>query len=261
MSTIPPDDLRERLLRLGLHGLLADFDEIAKAPWLPDLLDREERERSRRSLERRLLNAKLGRFKPLADFDWSWPKKIDRDQIEDLFSLRFLDELINVILVGPNGVGKSMIAQNLAYQALLAGHSVRFLTASELLNDLASRDSASALQRRLKHYLRPRLLVIDELGYLSYDNRHADLLFEVVCRRYTQKPLVLTTNKPFAEWNEVFPNASCVVTLVDRLVHNAEIVQIQGESFRLKEGKARAAERARQRSSRRRSSRTTKTRS
>jgi DNA replication protein DnaC len=251
-----PEELRRRAERLGLHGLLADWEQRAAEPWLPALLALEEAERQRRSLERRLHHAKLGRFKPLADFDWSWPKKIDRAQIEELFTLRFLEDATNVILVGPNGVGKTLIAQNLAYHAVLHGHTVRFLTAAELLSDLAAQETASALQRRLRRHLRPQLIFVDELGYLSYDHRHADLLFEVVSRRYTHKSIVLTTNKPFGEWNEVFPQASCVVSLIDRLVHHAEIVVIEADSYRLKEAQEREALRLAQRkAARRRSSR------
>lgn len=245
-----PSDLREPLKQLGLHGLLLHWDEVKDAEWLPWLVEVEGIERQRRSLERRIRNAKLGRFKPMADFDWSWPKHIDRAQVEDLLQLEFLRDAANPIVVGPNGIGKSMLARNVAHAALLAGHTVRFTTASDMLNDLASQDGASGLRRRLTRYVRPRLLVVDEVGYLSYGNRHADLLFEVVTRRYTEgdKPTLVTTNKPFAEWSEVFPNATCVVTLVDRLVHRSEIVRIDGESFRLKEAKDKAAERTRKRS-------------
>jgi hypothetical protein len=131
------------------------------------------------------------------------------------------------------------------------GHSVRFLTASELLHDLAAQESTAALSRRLRRYVRPALLVCDEVGYLSYDARYADLLFEVVTRRYqSRKSIVLTTNKPFAEWPTVFPNAACVVTLVDRLIHRAEIITIEGESYRLKEARERAANKARSTKSR-----------
>ena len=108
-------------------------------------------------------------------------------------------------------------------------------------------DSASTLQRRLRHYARPQLLVIDEVGYLSYSNRHADMLFQLVSRRYQNKSTLITTNRAFGEWNEVFPNAACVVSLVDRLVHNAEIVAIEGESYRLKEARDRAEARAHKR--------------
>jgi DNA replication protein DnaC len=112
---------------------------------------------------------------------------------------------------------------------------------------LSALDSDSALRRRLRHYARPQLLAIDEVGYLSYSNRHADLMFELISRRYQNKSTLVTTNRQFAEWREVFPNASCVVSLVDRLVHNAEIVAIDAESYRLKEARERNEQRARQR--------------
>lgn len=233
-------DLRARAHALDLHGLVLHFDEVADEPWVGWLIEIEEAERGRRSLERRLRTAKLGRYKPLSDFDWSWPTKLNRPHIEELLTLKFIDEGANVVFVGPNGVGKTMLSKNLAHRALLHGHSVLFTTASAMLNALAAEDSASALERRLRRLCRPRVLCIDEVGYLSYGNRHADLLFEVITRRYELgRPVVVTTNKAFREWNEVFPNATCVVTLVDRLVHRSEVVQIEGDSFRLKEAQER----------------------
>lgn len=162
-------------------------------------------------------------------------------------TLDFLKESANVVLLGPNGIGKSTLAKNLAHQALIHGHTVLFTTAGQLLGDLAALDSDSTLRRRLRHYAAPDLLVIDEVGYLSYSNRHADLLFELVSRRYETKSTLVTTNRPFAEWSEVFPNAACVVSLVDRLVHNAEVIAIEGDSYRLKEARERSEQRARQR--------------
>jgi DNA replication protein DnaC len=245
----PPQlqSLEERARRLGLLGLLAHWQEVSEAPWIETVIHYEEEERSRKSLQRRITNAKIGPFKPMADFDWQWPEEIDREIVEDLFNLEFLKEAGNVVLVGANGVGKTMIAQNLAYQAVLRGHTARVITASELLNDLAAQEAGSALTRRLRHYLRPQLLVIDEVGYLSSSARHADLLFEVINRRYQHRSIVLTTNKAFKEWNEVFPSSGCIVTLVDRLVHKAEIINIVAKSYRVKEAQERAKARSKAR--------------
>lgn len=238
------DAMTARLKKLGFWGLLAHWQEYDTAPWLSKLLEDEETERAQRSLERRVQLANLKRFKPMADFDWSWPKVADRALIEDLFSFSFVGAGANVVVVGPNGIGKTMIAKNLAHQALLKGFTVRFVTASSLLNDLARQDTGRSLEGRLRKYTGPALLAVDEVGYLSYNARYADLLFEVVTRRYEDdRSIVFTTNKPFSEWGEVFPNASCVGTLVDRLVHRSEIVKLDGDSYRLKESRESAAQR------------------
>ena len=241
--------LQGRARALHLMGLLAHWPSVqgdpARLGWTGELLGWEESERSRRSLR----SAHIGRFKPLADFDWDWPTQCDRQAIQELMSLSFMLDATNVVLVGPNGVGKSMLACNLGHEALIQGRTVLFTSAGQLLGDLAALDSDSALRRRLRHYARPDLLLIDEVGYLSYSNRHADLLFELVSRRYQNKSTVVTTNKSFGQWHEVFPNASCVVSLIDRLVHRCEVVAIEGESYRLKEAKERTAQKAAARAS------------
>jgi DNA replication protein DnaC len=245
------DPLLQRIRALGLFGLAFRWNEVRDLPWIPTLLEFEESDRQRRSLERRLRNARIGAFKPIADFDWEWPRKLDRESVDDLFTLGFIDEGSNVVFIGQNGVGKTMIIKNLAHQALVHGHTVRFTTASDMLAELAAQDSSQSLARRLRRFCNPALLCVDEVGYLSYDNRYADLLFEVVSRRYqARRPIVLSTNKVFDDWSQVFPNAACVVTLIDRLVHRCEQVEIDADSYRLKEAKEQAAAKAKARSAR-----------
>ena len=201
--------LKQQTSKLKLHGLLAHWDELTEAdlPKIKSWLQWEQTERQKRGLERRLGQAHLGRFKPLADFDWDWPAQCDQATILDMMQLEFIQEAMNIVLIGPNGVGKSMIAQNIAYQAVMQGHTVLFVEAAVMLADLSAQDGDNALRRHIKHYAKPALLVIDEVGYLSYGTRHADLLFEIISRRYEAKSTIVTTNKPFSEWGEVFPNA------------------------------------------------------
>jgi DNA replication protein DnaC len=210
-------------------------------------LKEEEKERERRSLESRIKEADIGQFKPLVEFDWSWPEKIDRDQVEELFSLSFLDEKANVVFVATNGLGKTMFAQNLAYKAVLAGHKALFFKASKMLDELLQCDGAAARRRRIKKLCRAELVVIDEVGYMSYDSRYADLLYEVISERYQKKSTIVTTNKAFSTWGEIFPDAACVVTMVDRLTHHAELVLIEGESYRHHEAEERAKAKAKAR--------------
>jgi len=230
-------NLSARIRSLGLVGLLDHWDEIKDEPWIESVLAWEEQSRAQRSLERRIRNSALGAFKPLADFDWSWPRKIDRRLIESLLDLRWIEDASNIILIGPNGCGKTMLAKNLADHAISAGHSVRFWIASDLLNSLAEIDSSAGLTRRIKAICRPKVLVIDEVGYLSYGTHHADLLFEIVSRRYENKPIILTTNSVFADWATVFPAATCVTSIIDRLVHHSVITPIDADSWRLKEAR------------------------
>ena len=243
--TTEQESVKELAKELKLHGLLENWENITQKQLtlLSKWLKWELEERKQRSLDRRLGSAKLGRFKTLTDFDWKWPKKIDQTSIHQWMQLSFLDDSTNLILLGNNGVGKSTIAQNIGYQAVMQGHTVLFTTAANMLNDLAAQDGDIALKRRLTYYAKAQLLIIDEVGYLSYSNRHADLLFEIISRRYEKHSTIITTNRPFSDWNEVFPNAACVVSLIDRLVHHSEVIAIEGESYRMKEAQEQAEKR------------------
>ena len=240
--------LTDQLTALGLRATAAGLDDVialaTKHRWGPrqlieHLAQTEQQDRTRRSLERRLARARIGRFTPIVDFDWGWPKRIDHAAVDAALRLDFLAEGANLVLVAAQGLGKTMIAKNVAYAAILAGHHVLFTTAAQLLLDLGSQESQRSLARRLRHYATRGLLVIDEVGYLSYDGRAADLLFQVVSRRYEHRSLVLTTNLPFSEWPTIFPNAASATALIDRVVHHAEILTIEGQSFRRRAAEAR----------------------
>jgi DNA replication protein DnaC len=253
--TIPNNDLVTHLEQIGLRAVAQNLDDFiaraTKGRWSPRVLleevsQIESRERARLSLEHRLRFSGIGRFKPVADFDWNWPKKIERDVIERALTLDFIQEHRNLILLGRNGLGKTMIAKNIAYAAVMAGYSVLFRTAAKLIEDLQC-DSPQLRRRRIQAYARPHLLCIDELAYLSYDDNAADLLYEIINRRYEERSVVITTNRSFKEWNQVFPNATCIATLLDRLTHHADATVLEGESYRVHESEQEAAARRKKR--------------
>jgi DNA replication protein DnaC len=244
----PSSDLVAQLKQLGLVLTADSLDDLlARAStgrWSPrqlleEIARSETEAAARRSLERRLAQARLGRFKPLAEFEWNWPKKIDRPLIERALTLDFLTRGRNFIICGTNGLGKTMIAKNIAHAAVLAGHSVLFRTAGDLLADLDG-DSPGLRRRKFRFYARPALLAIDEIGYLTYDAHAADLLFEVVNHRYERNSILVTTNKGFKDWNTVFPNATSIAALLDRLTHHADVTLIEGESYRRRESQREA---------------------
>jgi len=243
--------LPEQLRQIGLCSIPTQLDDFlaraAKARWsgvqlLEEMARAEITERSRRSLERRMHLSGVKSFKPMADFDWSWPTQIERSLIERALTLDFLSPPRNLVLMGSNGLGKTMIAQNLCHRAVQAGYSVAFRSAAALLDDL-QRQTPEGRRRKIRAYANVGLLCVDEVGYLSFDDKAAGLLYVVIIRRYERKPVIVTTNKTFQEWGEVFPTATCLVTLLDRLIHHADVTLLTGKSYRLRESELETAAR------------------
>jgi DNA replication protein DnaC len=187
-------------------------------------------------VQRRLAAARFPTLKLLEDFQWNWPKKINRLQVQNLLRLAFVPDKANVIFLGGVGLGKSHLASALGHAACLAGHSVRFTTAVDIINTPTAAQINHRLKSELKKLLAPAVLVIDEVGYLPIDKTGADLLFQVISQRYEQGSIVLTTNQPYKSWPKLFNNdATLASAVLDRLLHHAETIVIEGRSYRMKD--------------------------
>ena len=230
---------------LRLAYVAENYEPLAKqaaekrlpyAEYLQRLLEGEYQRRQQRSMERRVHAARFPVLKTLDRFRWDWPTKINEMQIKNLFRLSFVEKKTCVTFLGPCGSGKTHLAVALGYEACQRGHSVLFSTAVDALNNLVAAHAAHRLKAELKRYLAPQVLVLDELGYLPLDKMGADLLFQVISQRYERGSIVLTTNKPFKRWAEIFNNdAGITSAILDRLLHGAESVVIEGKSYRTKD--------------------------
>lgn len=244
-ACIPPNGLREQLACLKLQFIQDNFEgfarQAAEAQWshvefLGRLIEGEAHARQDRATQRRIREARFPVVKTFEQFDFTWPAKINRAQVQNLFRLNFIEDRANAILVGNTGLGKSHLSVALGYAACLAGHRTLFTTAIDAVNALSAAQNAGRLAHEIKRYVRPALLVLDELGYLPIDHRGADLLFQIVSRRYERGAIVVTTNKAFKHWPSIFNNDSTLTSaLLDRLLHHADTVVIEGKSYRMKD--------------------------
>ena len=243
--SLPIDPLPQQLQQLRLLYILQHYKELATQAtndhwshleYLARLADGESLRRQDQSVKNRIQAAHFPVIKTLDQFEWNWPKKINRPQIQNLLRLSFVQENANVVLLGPVGVGKSHLAIALAHAACLHGYSVLFTSAVDIINTLAAAQSTGRLKHEMKKYLKPRLLVIDELGYLPIDKHGADSLFQIISHRYEQGALIVTSNRAYKHWPEIFNNDSTLTSaLLDRLLHHAETVLIEGKSYRMKD--------------------------
>jgi DNA replication protein DnaC len=247
MSTKKTNDseLCEQLQYLKLTSILEHYQPEARAAaehqldhvdYLARLVDGEAQQRQDRSIARRIKLARFPIVKTLEEFDWNWPKNINRLQVQNLFRLAFVEENANVIFVGGVGLGKTHLCAALGHTACLKGHSALFASAIDIINTLSAAQNAGGLKAELKKYLRPAVLIIDELGYLPIDKKGADLLFQVISHRYECGSIILSTNKEFKKWAPIFNNDSTLTSaILDRLLHHSETVTIEGKSYRMKD--------------------------
>jgi len=246
LPTIQRSNLEQNLTYLKLPFIRDNFESLAKeaaqkkwshVQYLARLIEGEADFRHDRAIQRRIRLARFPVLKTLDQFQWTWPKDIiNRLQVQNLFRMQFVKDKANVIFLGGVGLGKTHLASALGYAACLKGHSALFTSAIDVINTLSAAQSSGLLKRELKKYIKPSVLILDELGYLPIDKVGADLLFQVISLRYEQGTMIITSNRAFKDWSEIFNNDSTLTSaILDRLLHHAETVLIQGKSYRMKD--------------------------
>jgi len=239
------DSLNQQLTYLKLKGIMDCMESTAlkatQEGWsylsfLTQLLELESSLRQERATQRRIKAARFPVLKTLEQFKWNWPKKINQLQVKELFRLQFMKQQTNIILLGGVGLGKTHIATALGYHACLNDHKVLFINTIDAINTLMMAKKSGRFKLELRKYIKPELLILDELGYLPIDKSGADCLFQIISGRYEIGSTLITTNRAFKNWPEIFNNDSTLTSaLLDRLLHHAQTVIIEGESYRMKD--------------------------
>jgi DNA replication protein DnaC len=239
------DSLTKLLLRLQLPFIRAHYHELAQTAveqqwghleYLQRLIEGEVARREDKSLAQRIRRARFPLSKTLDQFQWNWPKKINRAQIQNLFRLNFVEQKTNAIFLGGVGLGKTHLCIALGHAACQRGYSVLFTTAIDIIHTLSAAAATGSLKRTMQRYLKPKLLVVDELGYLPIDKHGADLLFQIISERYERGAILMSTNRAFKNWPEIFNNDTTLTSaLLDRLLHHAETCVVEGKSYRAKD--------------------------
>jgi DNA replication protein DnaC len=237
--------LDAQLQQLHLHHIRSHYQafaneaaeqQLSHVDYLAQLIEGEATLRENRSIKRRIDNARFPVLKTLDTFQWSWPKRINRPQIQNLFRLAFMATQTNVVFIGNVGLGKTHLSIALGHAACLKGYSVLFTTAVDIINSLAAAQTTGQLKQQLRRYITPALLIVDELGFMPIDKHGADLLFQIISQRYERVPIVISTNRPYKHWAQIFNNDSTLTSaILDRVLHHADTVVIEGKSFRMKD--------------------------
>ena len=216
---------------------LAARDDKTTMEVLDYLLEQERKHRDAAAIDRRMKSAVFPVKKTLEEFNFDFQPSIERSVIEDLATLRFIHNAENLVLLGPPGVGKSHIAVALGIEAVKAGFSAYFVNTSNLIERLKKANREGVLEKKIKDFMRYNLLIIDEMGYLPFDEEGAHCFFQLISKRYEKSSIIFTSNKSYGEWGEIFKDHVIAVALLDRILHHSTTINIKGESYRLKERK------------------------
>jgi DNA replication protein DnaC len=237
-------ELTTLLEKLKMDHLEAQLDVVCEQAaqreddyktFLTQALQTEWQGRYQRGIEARLRQARFPWLKTLEQFDFDFQPSLDRRQVRELSGLSFVERAHNVIILGPPGVGKTHLAISLGAKAVEAGYSVLFLTLETLMTRLTKALNENRLERSLKQLVYPKVLIIDELGYLPLSRHEASLFFRLIARRYERASLIVTSNKSYLDWGEIFNDPVLATAVLDRLLHYSTTLNIKGESYRLKE--------------------------